>query len=131
MDVNYQWSTGSIEDYIWLSDTGSYSVTATNSCTTVIDTFEVLKNLFVENLASRGILVFPNPTKDYLNIQLYTNPVSDVKMDLYNLEGRLVMKDIYPGGRNFSMNINYLPPGLYFCKIYHETDTYQFKVIKL
>ena len=131
VDVNYQWSTGSIEDYIWLSDTGSYSVTATNSCTTVIDTFEVLKNLFVENLASRGILVFPNPTKDYLNIQLYTNPVSDVKMDLYNLEGRLVMKDIYPGGRNFSMNINYLPPGLYFCKIYHETDTYQFKVIKL
>ncbi|MFK7808259.1 MAG: reprolysin-like metallopeptidase [Saprospiraceae bacterium] len=69
-------------------------------------------------LYDNELLVFPNPTKDLLNIKL-SNPVNaDVDVRLYNVQGQLVASQMAQTGMDvIQFNTNQLSAGLYFVEL--------------
>lgn len=63
------------------------------------------------------IEVNPNPAYDQLNITIYSVSKADLKIDIFNLEGRnistITEKNILPGTITLSKGIEGLPAGLY------------------
>ncbi|MNK24116.1 Ycf48-like protein [compost metagenome] len=75
---------------------------------------EVLGNSDLENLKS-GINVYPNPTKDFINIKLEKG-VSKFKASLYNAAGQMLLST----ENRSSINISNLNTGIYFLTIQPE-----------
>lgn len=75
---------------------------------------EVLGNSDLENLKS-GINVYPNPTKDFINIKL-DKSISKFKASLYNASGQMLLST----ENKSSINISNLNTGVYFLTIQPE-----------
>lgn len=75
---------------------------------------EVLGNSDLENLKS-GINVYPNPTKDFINIKL-DKSISKFKASLYNASGQMMLST----ENRSSINISNLNTGIYFLTIQPE-----------
>ena len=75
---------------------------------------EVLGNSDLENLKS-GINIYPNPTKDFINIKLEKG-VSKFKASLYNASGQMLLST----ENKSSINISNLNTGIYFLTIQPE-----------
>ncbi len=75
---------------------------------------EVLGNSDLENLKS-GINVYPNPTKDFINIKL-DKSISKFKASLYNASGQMLLST----ENRSSINISNLNTGIYFLTIQPE-----------
>ncbi|KFC24398.1 T9SS type A sorting domain-containing protein [Chryseobacterium sp. FH1] len=75
---------------------------------------EVLGNADLENLKS-GISIYPNPTKDFINIKLEKG-VSKFKASLYNASGQMLLST----ENKSSINISNLNTGVYFLTIQPE-----------
>ena len=69
-----------------------------------------------------GIVVYPNPTKDILNIVTDL----DVKASLYDMTGRMLRSNI----TEKQVNLSNLPSGVYFLNIEHEGNIYNKRIIK-
>lgn len=69
-----------------------------------------------------GIVVYPNPTNDILNI------VSDldIKVNLYDLSGKILKENV----TEKQINLSNLPSGIYFLNIEHEGNIYNKRIIK-
>ncbi|WP_432412765.1 choice-of-anchor B family protein [Rasiella sp. SM2506] len=76
-----------------------------------------------------NIVVYPNPTKNILNILSAQAPLE--RLEIYDLRGRLIQEDIE--GEDIvttSLDISRLRAGVYFVKIFTATGTITKKVIK-
>lgn len=89
-------------------------------------TWDITNTLGLENITSENnrikVEVYPNPTTDLLTISL-TNDLKKVyRLELFNLEGKLVLykKDIHE--TLTSVDISKLQQGTYFLKIYLENS---------
>lgn len=111
-------STATISDLV----PNDYTVTVTdgNGCS-VDSTFTVGGVTSIADLEQQGILVYPNPVVDQLQIQL---PVaSDVHTaTLYNSQGELVRKFSLQGGVN-RLKTEGLPPSVYLLQLSNGTTT--------
>jgi photosystem II stability/assembly factor-like uncharacterized protein len=80
----------------------------------------------VENAIS-NIKVYPNPTNDYLYLDIDFDKVQDFKTEIYDMKGSLVMKfkleDKFIGKRTIKMNIESLQKGFYLLKINDEIES--------
>lgn len=81
-------------------------------------------NSIAENDLLSGIIVYPNPASDLLNIKVTVT--SDIKWRLLNVQGELVRS----GEKTDGININDIPEGFYFLHINKE-DKYIVKKIQL
>lgn len=64
--------------------------------------------------------IFPNPSNsDIIHLQLFRNLIDrEIKYYVINNIGQIVIQNsIVPSSNTFSINLNSLPPGLYFIKI--------------
>jgi hypothetical protein len=87
------------------------------------------------NEASTGIdnlIVYPNPTSDYLNISFNTVKNQDMRIDLVTLTGQVVYTenvhynmDVFNG----TVNITALPKGVYFLKISSDLGLASKKIV--
>ncbi|WP_372473882.1 T9SS type A sorting domain-containing protein [Capnocytophaga sp. ARDL2] len=77
--------------------------------------------LSVKSIEALSVKVFPNPTKEVLNI----TTKSTHKAKLYSTEGKLLLEKILLKGEN-KIEINFLPKGIYFLTI----DNSATKIIK-
>lgn len=67
-----------------------------------------------------GIQVYPNPARDYLNIELYNTRISHLMVNLYDQQGILVREiadRAFHGEQMFTVNTSDLPAGNYFLGI--------------
>lgn len=73
------------------------------------------------NEAFSGVEIFPNPTEDFINIQINLHEQSDLEIEIYDLGGKLLDKTLARGlerGSNLvEQELNDVEPGLYFLKI--------------
>jgi hypothetical protein len=67
----------------------------------------------IETQPQSTITIYPNPTKDYINISVENDKIENV--EIYNLTGKLVKQE-----KSNKINISNLPVGMYIIKV--ETD---------
>lgn len=70
--------------------------------------------------------VYPNPSNEYVNIQL--NNASNLLINIYSLEGKLVLSEDYDTAR--ALNVAALSKGLYFISTVSEGINYVTKFVK-
>jgi len=73
-----------------------------------------------EEIAAENIElhVYPNPAGSVLyiesNEEMHDGPVN---IRIFNLTGKLVFEDQYPGNLKYTLNVNFLPEGIYLCSL--------------
>lgn len=67
-----------------------------------------------------NLRLYPNPFRNYLNIQLDSNTDTNVDFVIYNFYGRKVFstqEQLTAGESNLTYNLSYLRRGKYFLKV--------------
>jgi hypothetical protein len=78
------------------------------------------------NEMNSEINVWPNPANNFINITSEKSDISDYNINLYDLQGRVVMKDI----SSETVNISSLSKGLYILDFRNGKQSFQKKIIK-
>ncbi|AXY78539.1 T9SS C-terminal target domain-containing protein [Paraflavitalea soli] len=71
-----------------------------------------------------GMLIYPNPVKDILNLTVKTTQIGQLKIEIIDNSGRLMkqeVKNILPGSNSFSIQTKELTAGVYQLIIKGET----------
>ncbi|WP_282031862.1 T9SS type A sorting domain-containing protein [Winogradskyella eximia] len=78
---------------------------------------EFAETLSVENFEAVNFTIYPNPAKDEVTIQLANSNFETGKVNLYNIQGKVILKDIYIQEHASSIDISSLETGLYFVEM--------------
>jgi hypothetical protein len=81
--------------------------------------------------SDNGLNIYPNPANDRLFVNSFSN-LSGVQLNIYNASGLLVLDKNLPdliSGNEQSVDISWLPGGLYFFKIITEKQVSLFKIV--
>lgn len=90
-----------------------------------------VKEFDSNNLNNNSLNVFPNPTTDFINIEL-PKSVSKRVMNIYNVEGRLVMSfDINSTQNTHRIDVSSLALGLYKIELIDSDSKKQGKFVKI
>lgn len=92
-----------------------------------IDICYITNSLGLDSNSLTNTTVYPNPTKDYLNIDI-PNAIGTSKLKLYDVQGRFVM-ETSTNTTHEVMNIENLQNGVYMLSIENETNKTVKKVI--
>ncbi len=89
-----------------------------------------------QNLSQRKFSFYPNPTNDILNIKINFNLSEKVKMEIYNVSGKMLSLSYldFTENLNHSLNLNennLNDSGIYFIKVSNSTFSDSYKIIKL
>jgi hypothetical protein len=113
---------------------GTYTVilAGTNACKTNLKTVSFSLTVGTHDLSDRlGISVQPNPTEGDFRVELDSRAAVDVRLSLYDAQGRLIRTDeaMLPQGRSFrSFTGLDLPKGLYQLQVQTADGLKTFKV---
>lgn len=129
-DTNYRYAiNGIFYTHAIIKSEGSYTVTVKNKtgCTETKNlrvTYKQCVNALKPNLTD-PLRVYPNPVEDRLYIS-GIDLTADTKIELYQLNGQLILKKGYMNFIDFST----LEPGIYTLKIKDSNTTRVFKIVK-
>lgn len=131
---SYLWQDGSTASTYNVTSYGTYSVavTATNGCITsktvnVIPVTDIRET----NGEPFNINIYPNPARDYINLEMDLRDTDDVTIEIYNDDGRLLFNDRITGRIVYKTDINvthYLQ-GVYYMRIYNKDRSQIYKII--
>jgi hypothetical protein len=80
-----------------------------------------------------GMIVYPNPTDDYVTVKFEVKEYGNVKLSVYSIEGReckVIVNDKMPeGDYQYSTNIGYLPSGTYIAVLKRSDKQLTSKII--
>lgn len=109
---------------------GIYTVQNTeNGCTSAVSApFNFVFSGISQNTLE-GIRLYPNPTRDWLNIENPTTNTLDLR--LYNLQGQLLWAQTNVGARWHSVSLAALPQGIYTLQIVGAAGTKSYRVEKV
>ena len=82
-----------------------------------------------ENPEQANLKIYPNPVTDVLNIQLndtFITSSENVDIEIYNLQGGLVVKTSKVRRETIQLEISNLSSGVYFLKIANTTTNFKF-----
>lgn len=93
--------------------------------------YEIIALSTSETLSKQeGILLYPNPTRDYLYIDFTSRPYKGSEYQLYDAQGKLVKKDVISQSKS-ELNLSSLPSAVYIIRINQKGENLKtFKVIK-
>ncbi|WP_265132103.1 T9SS type A sorting domain-containing protein [Chryseobacterium oranimense] len=93
--------------------------------------YEIIALSASETLSKQeGILLYPNPTRDYLYIDFTSLPYKGSEYQLYDAQGKLVKKDVISQSKS-ELNLSSLPSAAYIIRINQKGENLKtFKVIK-
>lgn len=83
------------------------------------DTLTIVAPTGVSDLTESSLAIYPNPTRDYLNIDLPDHMLDDMKVSIYLLDGRLVRQESYYAltkGNRLQVGVKNLAAGQYILK---------------
>jgi PKD repeat protein len=141
-DYNYQWNfcDSSYENgyevnkYIDKTDCWA-EVTVTDQSGNIVKQEKVLVNNTGTNVpkvkSEEAILLYPIPANDVINISYYQRLQGSYSIEINDMMGRCVMRNIIQNGNNnITLNINKLSKGTYFCRILDGSKIVTAKFIK-
>ena len=84
-------------------------------------------------LQEKGFLIYPNPFKNYINIQYYSQPTNLQSIVVYNTMGQRVKTISYNGNANSNetIDLSNLPSGLYIIQLIYTDKKIVEKMVKL
>ena len=87
------------------------------------------------NLPTTDIKIFPNPTRDLINIEVNSNSGSNnsIEIALYDNWGRFLESGNISAGEYSmtSINLSSYVPGIYLLKFFNEGFEKNYKIIKI
>ncbi len=84
----------------------------------------------IENESNLEILVYPNPTTDFLILKIENFDLANLSYELYSIEGKLIDHSIINNNTN-SIKVDGLPNSTYFLKVIeNQKPVKTFKIIK-
>jgi len=112
--------------YAWVIDVDDYCCTNSwdASCQSMYDYCQLGWPTGIDDISALGIVVYPNPTNDVLNIETRL----DVKVDLYDMMGRTVLSET--GSNTIRLSLISLSQGTYNMVITHKENRYSKRIIK-
>ncbi len=127
----YEWSNGQSGKEQEFIGNGSYEVT-------VVDVFSCSYTFPVDIqneqlLATSSIEVFPNPTTDWLTIEVALIQESEVQLILYDVVGKLLGQKTYPSvlAQQIKVDLSTLATGQYQLQILQGEQSWSFPIIKV
>ncbi|MCW3160598.1 T9SS type A sorting domain-containing protein [Chryseobacterium oryctis] len=91
--------------------------------TTPLSTNEISEN-------EKGILLYPNPFRDYLYLDFTTNDYKNSDYQLFDAQGKLIAKDKITQSKS-EFNFSHLPSAMYIIKVNKDGKNIKtFKIIK-
>ena len=82
------------------------------------------------NLEQIGLSLFPNPSSDIAVIQSYSPTVSDLKIELFDTNGKLIIEETLKQGSTMCyLNLETIYSGMYFVKISDDKNSITKKII--
>ena len=109
--------------YAWVIDVDDYCCT-TNwdaSCQSMYNYCQLGWPTSIEDISSMGIMVYPNPTGDMLNIDTRL----EVEVEIYDIMGKLMTRE-----NSKRINLSTYPNGVYNLVLIHNNKRFNTKVIK-
>lgn len=91
-----------------------------------VDEFQYVAN-------QKGLVVYPNPTKDILHIELPKTSDRNFIVEVFNLKGERLLKENVPTvstQQTININVASLKRGIYFCRVKNGTATKTSKIVK-
>ena len=74
--------------------------------------------------------LFPNPSSDIVVVQSYLPVVSDLKIELFDVNGKLILEDTLKQGSTMCyLNLETVYSGMYFVKISDDKNSITKKVM--
>lgn len=131
----YLWSpTGQTSPVLQAACSGTYTlcVTDMNGCTNCDIATVSFSTGIIEQSGNGNLLVFPNPASGSLTIQeTFSRPLS-VEIRLLNVLGEtlLLRSEQAVTNVNTTLNISYLPSGVYFIAVSTDSGTVVQKIVK-
>jgi|TARA_B100000959_G_scaffold285711_1_gene361389 hypothetical protein len=133
--TNNQWEQFSVD----LSSVASQSITrfvlfldqtVVNWDMYYLDDFNLSSTpLFVQDINDSEIInVYPQPAKDYLNIDLKLNNNDVKRLDLYDIQGKVLSTLIHQNSDHVSLDVSMLDSGIYFVKVQSRNDLFTRKI---
>jgi hypothetical protein len=115
----YQWSTGVTTPDLTDLTAGAYLITVTdiNDCS-ISTTFVVDVTSGVSDIDENQLVVYPNPSADFIQIESTEDQINQVK--LYDIMGKLVFEQSI-NDTKYTMNVSQLSTGLYQLKLSFAT----------
>ncbi len=129
LEGSYLWSTGSTENYIWLSDTGIYTLSVWNNCGEVSDTITVLSSLGVSTPHLSELSVYPNPARNSIIIGVSTDMIG-AELRIYSIFGKLIYSSKLENEQS-KISLDKHAQGNYLIKIESDAKVFTRKLIKL
>lgn len=129
------WNTGQTTATVSGLVAGVYNVTVTdiNGCSsTQTVTVDYTIPSLVENIeAVQSLNIFPNPTSDFVNIQLELNEAVDVRIDIYNMTGQLLQSFNTGNGlsQNYKVDLSQYAGGMYMARMIIGEEVVTAKIV--
>jgi hypothetical protein len=80
-----------------------------------------------------NLKIYPNPARDYINIRFLSANKGDVTLNIFNLEGKLILNriisDLSPG-KEIQINTSSFNQGIYFIQLYNKEKINNIKLVK-
>ncbi len=87
------------------------------------------RNVQTENvLSDKQVRVFPNPASEEVTVKILND--GQFSFELYDLNNRLIMKEMVRGYQESKINVTQLVPGMYLAKVSDQRSTGFHKIIK-
>ena len=141
--ASYTWFDSSSAQSITLDSTNlslgantiSLSVEDANACTaegsfvlTLIDC-DTISTSIRSNELMKSIQLFPNPSKDFVQINL-SKTFEQLNLQVLSLEGRVIIQEEYQQENKVILAIDHLPSGVYFLELRSQGQQAVFKLVK-
>ncbi len=119
------WQDGFSNQTYTVFDAGVYYVTATTPCfatdsVTVTDCGDIINS--IDELSSEGMVLWPNPAKEEINVQAPT-PIREVIVT--DIRGREVMRKVNANRLQLRIPVNMLGSGVYTVEVVTEKARYR------
>lgn len=123
-------------EYQWIAkDKGLPILKATQeeglpAVVTYLDSARVISVGMNEQIVNQNLLIFPNPTKDLIQIQLDDETTTGI-VSIFDLSGQLVFEKNYSNNHTIKLNLKNsgLHSGVYFISILTNNKAYRSKII--
>ncbi|MDO8998426.1 MAG: T9SS type A sorting domain-containing protein [Bacteroidota bacterium] len=76
-----------------------------------------------------GLTIYPNPTKDKLNIEILISETKNIKLNITNSLGQVVYSIDNPDVKH-EIDLSFLTSGIYYLKVQNISEQKAFKIIK-
>lgn len=81
----------------------------------------------------KEMLVYPNPSSDLFNIQIQPDEATDVRIEVYDMKGKLVYAEFVPfggGAEQHQINLEGEATGMYMLRVMYADQVHQERIVK-